>query len=130
MRTLTLAALVVGLAGRAGAARADSKKADPTGTWKWTVEFGERKFDQTLKLKLDDGKLTGTLSLGKLEAKIEDGTFKDGQVAFTVVRDRKGEKATTKYSGKLSGDTIKGTVESNFGGKSLKRDWEAKREAK
>jgi hypothetical protein len=27
----------------------------------------------------------------------------------------------------LTGDTIKGTIESSFGGKDQKRDWEAKR---
>src|SRR5438874_2171474 len=59
MRTLTAAVLVLGLAGLTGA---DDKKADPTGTWKWTTDFGGQKREQTLKLKLEGDKLTGALS--------------------------------------------------------------------
>ena len=31
------------------------------------------------------------------ESKIEDGTFKDGEVRFSVTRERGGEKFTSKY---------------------------------
>lgn len=132
MKKLAIVALVVGLAGLAGGARAEDKKgAEPGGTWKWTVERGGQKRDVTLKLEHKDGKLTGTVSAGKdTETKIEDGTFKDGEVKFNVTRERNGEKFTSKYTGKLDGDTIKGAYETTFGGKEQKRDWEAKREAK
>ena len=41
-------------------ARADDKP-NPTGTWKWTVKFGEQTREMTLKLKLDGDKLTGAM---------------------------------------------------------------------
>ena len=126
MRTLGVAALVLGLAGFAGA---DDKKADPTGTWKWTVEFGGQKREQTLKLKLDGDKLTGhMLGRDNQEIKIEDGKFKDGEVSFTVTRMFQDQKFVTKYKGKFEGDTIKGTSESERGGETQKREFEAKRE--
>jgi len=138
MRTLTAAVLVLGVAGLTGA---DDKKADPTGTWKWTTEFGGQKREQTLKLKVEGDKVTGTLSGGRgggkgakgkdtpaAATKIEDGTFKDGEIKFTVTRERGGMKTVSKYTGKLTGDTIKGTVETNRDGEAQKRDWEAKRE--
>jgi hypothetical protein len=126
MKRLALAAVVVAFAGMAGAARAEDK-ADPKGTWKWTVNFGGNEREMTLKLKLDGDKLTGTLSRGDQESKIEDGKFKDGKVSFKVTRERDGNKFTITYSGKVSGDTIKGKSEFERDGETRTRDWEAKR---
>ncbi len=114
------AAVIVVVAGLVGAARADDK-ANPTGTWKWTVTNGDQKRDMTLKLKLDGDKLTGAvIGRNNRETKIEDATFKDGEVTFKVTRERNGQKSTSKYNGKVSGDMSDGKAES--------RDWEAKRE--
>src|SRR5688572_15036077 len=111
MMRLTTAALVVAIVGLAGAARAEDK-ADPTGTWKWTAKFGEREREMTLKLKLDGGKLTGAqVGRNDRETPIENATFKDGEVTFEVTRERNGQKRTTKYQGKVAGDTIKGKIE-------------------
>ncbi len=86
--------------------------------------------EQTLKLKLEGDKLTGAL-LGRNdeETKIEDAKYKDGEFSFSVTREFNGNKMTTKYTGKVSGDTIKGTIEApgRGGGDPVKRDWEAKR---
>jgi hypothetical protein len=122
-------AVVVALAGLTGVARADDK-ANPTGTWKWTVMGRNNQTrEMTLKLKYDGGKLTGAMPgrNGGQETQIEDGTFKDGEVAFSVSRERNGQKFTTKYHGKLSGDTIKGKMEFDRNGETQSRDWEAKR---
>ena len=127
MRRLFVAALVVTLAGSVGALRADDK-ANPTGTWKWTVMRNNQSRETTLKLKLDGDKLTGAMvGQNGQETPIEDGQFKDGEVSFKVTRERQGNKITTKYSGKLSGDTIKGKIESERNGQPQSRDWEAKR---
>jgi len=123
---LAALALAVGLAG--GSARAQDKK-DATGTWKYSVTFNNQTFESTMKLKQEGDKLTGTVSgRGGTEREIEGGTVKDGVVTFSVVRERDGQKVTTKYNGKLEGDTIKGTLQSNFGGQDRTTDWEAKRE--
>lgn len=123
MRGLIVAGLVAGLAG------AEDKKSDPTGTWKWTVEIKDQKREQTLKLKLEGDKLTGTMPGRKdVETKIEDGKFKDGEVTFTVTRERNGMKVVTKYKAKVDGDTMKGTIESERDGQTQKRDFEAKRD--
>jgi hypothetical protein len=130
MKRLAVAAVVV-LAGLACAARADDKKADdkpnPTGTWKWTVEVNGQTREMTLKLKLDGDKLTGAMVRNDQETAIEDATFKDGDIAFTTTRERNGQKTVTKYTGKLSGDTIKGKAEVHRGDDTMTRDWEAKR---
>lgn len=109
--------------------QAEDKKADPTGTWKWTVTRNNQSRDVTLKLKLDGDKLTGSMpGRDNTEVAIADATFKDNEIAFSVTREFNGNKFTTKYKGKLDGDTIKGTTESVREGQTRTRDWEAKRD--
>jgi len=122
-------ALVVclGLGGLTASVRADDQ-AIPTGTWKWTFTFNDQTVEFTLKLKAEGDRLTGTLvGFGGQESPITDGKFKNGEVSFQVVRERDGQKFTVKYQGKVTGDTITGKSESDFGGQTRTRDWEAKR---
>ncbi len=84
---------------------------DVNGTWKWSIERGGQKIESTLKLKLEGDKLTGAISgRGGTETAIEEASFKENEVKFSVTRERNGQKFTTKYSGKLAGDTITGTA--------------------
>jgi hypothetical protein len=128
MKKYAAAAFLVGLFGIAYAA-------DPSGTWTWKTKFGKdgKEVEQTLKLKVDGDKVTGTMSGGrggKGEIKIEDGKFKGDEISFTVTREFKDQKFVTKYTGKVTDDTIKGETVSDFNGKEIKRDWEAKRAGK
>lgn len=103
---------------------------DPTGTWKWSAGGGGggQAREMTLKLKLDGDKLTGALmGRNNQETAISDASFKDGMVSFSITTERQGQKRTTKYSGKLEGDTIKGKATSERNGQEQSRDWEAKR---
>src|ERR1700730_4357714 len=109
MRRLVVAAVVLSFAGLVGGARADDKP-NPSGTWKWTVTINGNTRDMTLKLKLDGDKLTGAMvgRNGK-EIKIDDAKYKDGEVSFSVTLERSnGQKFTSKFTGKVTGDTIKG----------------------
>lgn len=126
MRTMLAVAVVVAVSGLAQAA---DKKNDPTGTWKWETEMNGMKRTSTLKLKLDGDKLTGAM-VGRqnMETAIGDATFKDGAVSFTVTREMNGNKNVTKYSGKVDGDSLKLTIESERGGQTQKREVEAKKE--
>jgi len=125
-RHLLLLGLVV--LGMNVAVRAEDK-ADPTGTWKWTVMFNNQSREMTLKLKLEGDKLTGSIpGRNNTETAIEEASFKDGEVRFSVTRQRNDQKFTTKYSGKLSGDTITGKSEVERNGQTQSRDWVAKRD--
>jgi hypothetical protein len=124
-RRMAMAA-VVAIFGLIGVARAAE---DPTGTWKWTTTYQGKSRDATVKLKLEGDKLTGTVpGQGTQEVAISDAMFKDGNVSFSVDREVNGQKITQKYSGTVSGDTIKGTIETTRGGQSQSREWEAKRQ--
>ena len=127
MKRFAISAVMLALVGLVSSARAAE---DPTGTWKFTAMLGKKSTDATLKLKLDGDKLTGMVGLaeGRGDTAISDATFKDDKVSFSVTRELKGEKFTQKYSGTISGDTIKGKIDSERGGKSRSTDWEAKRQ--
>src|SRR5262249_9503146 len=84
--------------------------------------------EQTLTLKLDGDKLTGTMpGRNNAETKIEDGKYKDGEVTFKVTREFNGQKFTAKYTAKVSGDTLKGKIETERDGQTQTRELEAKR---
>jgi hypothetical protein len=128
MSRLGIAAAVLALVGLTGAARADDKP-NPTGTWKWKFEINGQEREFTLKLKLEGDKLTGAM-VGRdgNETAIEDAKYKDGEVSFKVTRERNGNKITSKYSGKISGDKFKAKSETEVNGETRKREFEAIRE--
>lgn len=138
MKHVIVAVTLICMSGAASLSAAqEAKKADPTGTWKWSVEGRDgSKREMSLKLKLEGDKLTGTLtSPGRnggaaTDTAIEEATFKDGDVAFKVSRTFNNNKMTSTYTGKIEGDVLKGTVErpGRDGGESTKTPFEAKRE--
>jgi hypothetical protein len=103
--------------------------ADPTGTWKWSVERNGQKVETTLKLKMtEDKKLTGTITgRNNAETAIEDGKVEGDDVSFTVTREFQGNKVVQKYKGTLKDDKITGKIESERNGEKQSRDWEAKK---
>ena len=111
----------------AGLVRAADDKPNPTGTWKYTVDVNGQSLDVVFKLKLDGDKLTGTVTALDMEAKIEDGKYKDGEVSFKVNREINGNKVTLKYTGTIKGDTFKGKREMERDGQTNSREFEAKR---
>lgn len=110
--------------------------ASASGTWKYTQQGrgGNPGVERTLILEEKDGKLTGTLkgaSMGQFEipdTQISDGSVKGDQIAFTVTMEFNGNKRVSKYTGKLEGDTITGSIEApGRDGNVQKREWVAKR---
>ena len=128
---VTMLALGLMLSGLCSIATAEDKAADPTGTWSWTVTRNGQEFKPVLKIKKEDGKLTGTIT-GRQdqENKIDKVEFKDGTLSFEVTREFNGQKFTQKYDGKLTGDTIKGKIVMERDGEKMEREWEAKRASK
>lgn len=117
-------------------AQTPAKAADVAGTWSWTMQGrnGGEPRKLTLKLKVEGEKLTGELtSPGRqggdpVKTEISEGKVKGSEISFTVVREFNGNKMTSKYQGKVEGDTIKGKSEFERNGQPNSRDWEAKRE--
>ncbi len=61
---------------------------------------------------------------------ITAGSIKDNEVFLKIISERDGRTVTSKYQGKLDGDTIKGQRESDWSGQKRRSDWLAKRVSK
>lgn len=140
--SIWLAAAVVTVVWSLSLATAAEKSAiDPAGTWKIATINSETKAknpERTLKLKMEGGKLAGTIDgrseiNGKVklfEWPIKDTKLKGNDISFTVTHAPtagNGPDSTTVYEGKITGDTIKGTAATEWNGNSMKRDFEARR---
>lgn len=120
--------------GAAAQVQAQDKKVDPTGVWKWTRpgRQGGADVEISLKLKVEGDKVTGKLTQparggggGTTDTDIKDAKLKGDEISFsTAIEGRGGNVVTTKYNGKISGDTIKGKSEREG---QDPRDWNAKR---
>ena len=115
-------------------AKAQDKSSSAAGTWTWVMKGRQNGRDRkfTAKLKVAGEKVTGTVtSPGRdgqeSETEIQDGKLKGDEISFSTTREFNGNKMTSKYSGKVAGDTIKGKIEFERNGEPQTRDWEAKR---
>jgi hypothetical protein len=139
MQTLPKSLIVSGLCaifalGFLSQTQAQDKKADPNGSWTWTVpgRNGGPERKMTLKLKTEGDKVTGKLTAPARGGEMRDTDIKDGQIkgdeiSFKIEREVNGNTMVTKYNGKVSGDSIKGKMEFERNGEKQSRDWEAKR---
>jgi hypothetical protein len=110
------------------AKRATAKAAAASGTWDTALILGDgNRIEGTLKLKQDGNKLTGATIRNENETQIQDGKIAGDEITFTVIRERDGRKVTAKYKGKITGDTVKGKVESDWSGDWQTLDWEGTR---
>jgi len=86
---------------------------------KWTAEVQGRKGaqTQTLTLKSDGTKLTGSLDTGRGGATdITEGKIDGMNVSFKATRVGQNGNVTTAYTGKLTGDDLKLTATREGGG--------------
>lgn len=109
----------------------DAKRENAKGVaGKWNAAIilpdGNR-IEGVLNLKHEGEKLTGTIVRNDNETKIQDAKFVADEISFVVKRDRDGRIVTSKYKGKVTGDAIKGKLESDWSGDWQTVDWEASR---
>ena len=98
------------------------------GTWWWSVSMpkGERRY--TLRLRQRFQKISGTVVTDGAETSISEAQLNGDQIRFTVVREIQGQKVTMRFSGRVNGDTVRGSADIQGGPFAGKRDWVAKRD--
>jgi hypothetical protein len=136
LTTLALALAIISSILGARAAGSDPA-VNPAGTWKVTYirEGKPQAYQPTLKLRLQGDKLTGTLShrhdQQDLETALENVKLQAGEISFVVSRPTSGNgpNFVNKFHGKITGETMKGTVEGGWVGQdpAYTHAWEAKR---
>jgi hypothetical protein len=133
---LLLGPLVRAQDGKPDEKESDSGKADPSGTWTWSVPARNGGPDRTntLTLKAEGDKLTGKLAVPgrdgqRRESTVDDGKVNGNEISFAIHREFNGNTFTAKYSGTVEADTIHGRMEFERNGETRTRDWEARRQA-
>jgi hypothetical protein len=111
------------------AGRAAEAPPSPAGRWQWTAIGRTGAHDFTGDFAVQGEKLTGAITTPRGVLPVQNGVFKDGAVAFQTETTIDGEKSTSRYSGKLAGDKITGTIERSArgGGPGIRVDWNAVR---
>jgi hypothetical protein len=101
--------ILLGLASAAAAA-------DINGEWKLSYSTSNRLTrEATLNLKMDGGQVTGILSSDRGSTPIAEARLDGSAFSFTVVRKGNGDEIRIKYSGTVSGDAMKLTMQ--YGGR-------------
>jgi hypothetical protein len=109
-------------------AKRQNDKLTAAGNWNAALILPDgNRIEGTLKLKQEGDKLTGATIRNENENQIQDGKIAGDEITFTVIRDRDGRKVTAKYKGKITGDTLKGKVESDWSGDWQTLEWEGTR---
>jgi hypothetical protein len=91
--------------------------ADPSGKWSFETQGRNGPQTVTLTLNASGDALTGSISGGRGgPVDISDGKVSGNDISFNVVREFQGNAITTKYKGKVSGDSIELIIEGPRGG--------------
>jgi hypothetical protein len=100
--------------------------ADPSGKWVMETEGRDgQKRTQTMMLKADGEKLTGTISGRMGDRPISDGRISGDDISFSMTIEMGGETRKLLYTGKIEGDDLKLNMKSEGG--EFSRDMVAKR---
>ena len=93
--------------------------ADVTGTWKGEANPNGKGGPPTFTFKQSGSALTGTTAGRGGDTEISNGKVDGEKVYFEVTREMGGNSVTTKYSGTVSGTTMKLSMESARGTREL-----------
>ncbi len=103
--------------------------ANVIGTWKssFTTSDGQT-MQSSLKIKQAGDQLSGTVSgRNGNEFPMDEVKLTGDQLSLKVTRERNGEKITMRVVATANGDSLKGKLQSNWGGEDRTVDWVATR---
>lgn len=126
MKKLALIVCLLSLCVPALALAQGAPKVDVTGTWDTTMEGPEGPMTVLTVFKQDGEKITGTQGGPMGDVKLE-GTIVGDDIRFKIeIEMPDGQKGAIAFTGKVTGDSMSGTVEMGGMGAS---NWSAKKKA-
>jgi hypothetical protein len=86
------------------------------------------KAEPKVRLKQEGDALTGnSIPRANMAIPITEAKLEGDNVSWNVTREAGGRKVITRYEGKVEGETIKGTITSDWAGEPRRYEWLAKR---
>jgi len=102
--------------------------ANVTGTWEWTMPTGAGKGNYVLKLDQQFQKVRGTLFVDGSEIPIEHEEISGDKLQFTIERKLKGRTVHMLFMGRVSGNSLEGSIKSEAGSAINTSKWKAQRD--
>ena len=102
----------------------DAATASVSGNWTVTTQGERGSGTHKMTIKQDGRRISGSLESDRGDEHLQGG-FEGSDIQFTVSINTPRGAMKLEYSGKVQGDSMKGTIQSPFGSGS----WSAKRQA-
>ena len=99
-----------------------------TGTWEWSIPTSSANDYYVLKLVQQFQEFAGTLFVNGTGILIGLGEIIGDKLQFTVERNLKGQTVTMLFSGRISGNSIEGSIKSQAGSAINPIKWKAQRD--
>jgi hypothetical protein len=99
--------------------------ANVAGRWQWRAPVDGTALDAELNLQQTFQELRGSASLGGGPARVEDPRLRGDEVRFTLVAQVNGRPVRQEFTGRISGDTIRGKTRVPHAESAA--EWQAKR---
>lgn len=87
----------------------------PVGEWKLEAEFGGQVREFTLKIREEGGELKGILTGQRGDQELDDVSFEDGVLKYTLNLERDGQAFSLDFNGTIDGDELDGNYATDFG---------------
>ncbi|MGB2763359.1 MAG: methyltransferase domain-containing protein [Candidatus Aminicenantaceae bacterium] len=102
--------------------------ANVTGTWEWIMPASSGKERYILQLDQQFQQVNGIVTVGATKMLIKDAKLRGDRLQFTMDQKVKGRIATMLFEGRVSSNSIEGSVELKSGPIAEKSKWVAKRD--
>jgi SAM-dependent methyltransferase len=102
--------------------------ANVTGTWEWTLPAGKKEAHYRLQIDQKFQMVDGTITVDGSKIAIKDAKLNGDKFQFVIEQKVNKEQETLLFEGRVSGNYIDGTVQSQVQPKSTKETWKAKRD--
>lgn len=101
--------------------------ANIAGTWQWSLATPMGEMQSRLILDQEFQEVSGKVSIQGWQIRIREQSLKGDQLSFRVRYNTEGQNVVMRFNGRVSGDTIKGSLEIQGGPWAGKQQWTARK---
>jgi SAM-dependent methyltransferase len=101
--------------------------ANVQGVWRWSMPVGSGGQSGRVNLNQHFQEVSGTAAIGGSRIPITNAKLTGNLLSFSVPTQARGKEVTMRFSGRVTGNALKGVLQVEGGPSAGKRDWVAKR---